>query len=110
MILAADRTDLANERTLLSYVRTSFTFILAGITIVKFFNTIPMYIFAGVCGAAGIGILFWGISRFNHVQNHVRQARGEIIITSTTTSIFGWSFQSIKNYLLEKIISTRALK
>jgi putative membrane protein len=58
--LAIDRTVLANERTLLSYIRLAITLIIAGISIVhfameKWFETIgflcvPIGIVAGIYG------------------------------------------------------------
>lgn len=36
--LAIDRTVLANERTLLSYLRTAFAFTVAGLTFLQFFE------------------------------------------------------------------------
>jgi len=58
--LAIDRTVLANERTLLSYVRLAITLIIAGISIVHFamekwfetigFLCIPIGIIAGIYG------------------------------------------------------------
>ena len=34
---AADRTRMANQRTLLSYIKTSFMLIVSGISLIKFF-------------------------------------------------------------------------
>ncbi|MDD4907919.1 MAG: DUF202 domain-containing protein [Candidatus Omnitrophica bacterium] len=66
------RTALANERTLLAYIRTTLSAWIFGMAAVKFF---PEY-FLMVClgwGAivSGVIILFWGIaqSRKRHVLN-----------------------------------------
>ncbi|MEA1928373.1 MAG: DUF202 domain-containing protein [Candidatus Auribacterota bacterium] len=45
--LAADRTILANERTLLSYLRLSLTLFVAGMSLIKFFES-TIYIIIGI--------------------------------------------------------------
>jgi len=59
--LAADRTQLANERTLLAYMRTALTLFIAGVSFIRFFSNIvivyvgwifiPVGIFAAIIGA-----------------------------------------------------------
>ncbi|NQU75787.1 MAG: DUF202 domain-containing protein [Planctomycetes bacterium] len=39
-LLAVDRTSLANQRTFLAYVRTTITLFGAGVTFIKFFDSI----------------------------------------------------------------------
>ena len=51
---AKERTHLAIDRTLLSYVRTSMTVVVVGITFLKFFNDPAMQ-------RAGIGLLIVAI-------------------------------------------------
>lgn len=48
--LAALRTDLANERTLLAYVRTALMSAGSGLTLIKFF--------ADISWAPGVGLAF----------------------------------------------------
>ncbi|MFH1037653.1 MAG: DUF202 domain-containing protein [PVC group bacterium] len=58
--LAADRTILANERTLLAYLRLSLTLFVVGVSFIKFFqNTVliitgcfflPLALLAGIAG------------------------------------------------------------
>lgn len=45
--LAADRTILANERTLLAYLRLSLTLFVAGMSLIKFFDS-TIYVIIGV--------------------------------------------------------------
>jgi putative membrane protein len=59
--LAIDRTVLANERTLLSYVRTALTMLVIGGTCIKFFDSIWIEI-VGVTfllGALATFIIGW---------------------------------------------------
>lgn len=44
--LAVERTAMANERTLLSYIRTSLALIVVGVTILKFFHSSSMHTLA----------------------------------------------------------------
>lgn len=39
-LLAADRTHLANERTLLAYLRTALTLFIGGVSFIQFFSTL----------------------------------------------------------------------
>ncbi|MDP8275234.1 MAG: DUF202 domain-containing protein [Candidatus Euphemobacter frigidus] len=58
--LVADRTILANERTMLSYLRLSLTLFVAGVSLIKFFENwilvvigglfIPLALLAGILG------------------------------------------------------------
>jgi len=58
--LAADRTILANERTLLSYLRLSLTLFVAGMSLIRFFDStifviigvifLPLAVLSGVTG------------------------------------------------------------
>ena len=63
------RTVLANERTLLAYIRTALSAWIFGMAAVKFFSENSLIVALGwVAVAAGIVILFWGIvqSRLRH--------------------------------------------
>ena len=60
-ILAIDRTTLANQRTLLAYIRTSFFFIGLGLTVVGIesferlkFIAIPLFIVAPIIILIGV--------------------------------------------------------
>jgi putative membrane protein len=63
---------MANDRTLLAFLRTSLTFCAAGIGLIKFLDH-PVF---GVIGwlfivLAGISLI-WGIYRYRHVKKVLR--------------------------------------
>ena len=74
--LAIARTDLANERTLLAYGRTSLMVAATGVTLIKFFPNLVL-----ACGvgwlltilAALIGII--GIVRFAKLRRRLNQQK-----------------------------------
>lgn len=67
-LLAGDRTELANERTLLSYIRTSLTIIIVGFSLNKFFD-IPMLQIIGVCLILlGVGTIIFGLWRYINMK------------------------------------------
>jgi putative membrane protein len=73
--LAVDRTILANERTLLSYVRLSITLIIAGISIVhfameKWFETVGF-----LCVPIGIGAGIYGWVRYRKMAEEIMELR-----------------------------------
>lgn len=73
--LAVDRTILANERTLLSYVRLSITLIIAGISIVhfameKWFETVGF-----LCVPIGIAAGIYGWIRYRKMAGEIMELR-----------------------------------
>ncbi len=62
--LAADRTALANERTLLSYIRTSVALAAAGGSLIHFLGSLVANIGGGLLLALAAGILGLGLQRF----------------------------------------------
>ena len=68
-LLTIGRTIMANDRTLLSFSRTSLAFFAAGIGLIKYLDH-PAYdvigwIFIGLAGA----FLIWGTHRYRHVKS-----------------------------------------
>ena len=55
--LAVDRTKLANQRTLLSFIRTSIMLFVAGITLLKIDETQLTYFKAGIL-VISVGLIF----------------------------------------------------
>ena len=56
------RTTLANERTLLAYIRTALSAWIFGMAAVKFFpENFPIVCLGWVASACGMIILFWGV-------------------------------------------------
>jgi putative membrane protein len=84
--LALERTKLANERTLLTYIRTGLYFLVAGSTLgyvvdSPFWNTMgwPLII-VGVLIAALGGVRFIGVARkINDSRKNIGNASAEFI-------------------------------
>ena len=65
------RTNLANERTLLAYVRTALAIAVSGMAAIKFFPESPLVVSLGwLAVAASIILLAWGIV-------HIRKVSGK---------------------------------
>jgi putative membrane protein len=63
--LALDRTRLANERTLLAYIRTAFMLVIAGATALKLFVETPgVGLTAWLFIASGVAVALIGTWRF----------------------------------------------
>jgi putative membrane protein len=63
--LAHDRTVMALERTLLSYIRTSFFLITTGVTVIKFLSAEPFFLAVGILlAAAAVGTFVFGLTRY----------------------------------------------
>ncbi len=70
--LAADRTALANERTLMSFIRTAVALAAAGGSLIHFFDSL-------ITTAGGVSLIIlaavtlgWGLQRFAHFQRHLK--------------------------------------
>lgn len=70
--LALERTRLANERTLFSYIRTSLYLLTAGIGIFQIESISHLYWLAWVCVISGIILFFLGIIRFRQMRIHLK--------------------------------------
>ncbi len=71
--LALIRTDLANERTLLSYARTSLMIAGTGATVIKFFGETRDKLALGiVLLLVGILLFIVGVTRFVKQQHRIR--------------------------------------
>lgn len=67
--LAIDRTNLANERTLLAYVRAFIGLFLAGVTFVKLFADDPVYVGIGFGSmVSGVVLLVVGGLRYARLR------------------------------------------
>lgn len=65
--LAVERTRLANERTLLAYIRSSLYFSIAGLTLNSFFQLELGWLLELAFWLVAIGILVSGIIRYRRV-------------------------------------------
>lgn len=72
--LAKDRTVLANERTLLSYIRTGFGLAAGGVTLLKLF---PEESSSRILGLtlliSGIAVICFGVVRFVSTRRRLNQ-------------------------------------
>jgi putative membrane protein len=75
--LAAGRTDLANERTLLAYVRTALAVFAAGVTLVHFFDSVWLEIVGWMFIPIGIVTLVVGIRRFQAMRRRIASMRND---------------------------------
>lgn len=74
--LAIERTKLANERTLFSYIRTSLYLLTAGIGILQFDSISRLYWLAWICMAAGVILFFLGFYRFGQMSRYLKKICG----------------------------------
>jgi len=71
--LNAARTILANERTVLSYIRTSLALFIAGITFIRFFDNRIIEIIGWVFIPLGLINLALGIIRYRGTRDHINE-------------------------------------
>ena len=69
--LAIDRTSLANERTFLAYLRTALTVFIAGVTFIRFFDSILIEIIGWIFVPVSIATFLIGIIRFKKFKKQV---------------------------------------
>jgi len=73
--LAIDRTILANERTVLAYLRGALTLFIAGVTFLHFFDT-GMLLYIGIlCVPLGLAVGFFGVLRYLKMDKSIRIVR-----------------------------------
>jgi len=71
-LLTIGRTIMANERTLLAFLRTFMTFFIAGIGLIKYSDH-PVFDTLGWIFIVLAGIFFiWGVHRYRHVRKVLR--------------------------------------
>ncbi|MFH2055424.1 MAG: DUF202 domain-containing protein [bacterium] len=70
--LATDRTVLANQNTFLAYIRTALTLFVAGITFIRFFDSLIIAIIGWAFIPAGIVTFIVGLVRYNHLRVSLR--------------------------------------
>ena len=71
--LDAARTKLANERTLLSYVRTSLALIVAGITFIRFFDYQIIVYLGWSFLPIGVINFILGVIRYHTTRDHINE-------------------------------------
>lgn len=70
--LAIQRTTLANQRTLLSFITASLTMSIAGISLIKFFSSESKHLFGGALIGLSLLTLALGIRNYFHHKNRIR--------------------------------------
>jgi putative membrane protein len=66
-----DRTALANERTLLSFVRTGLAFAAAGAGLIHFFDSVPVEVLGWLLLPFAIAITAIGVLRFLQMRRRI---------------------------------------
>ncbi len=75
--LIIGRTIMANERTLLAFLRTSMTFSIAGVGMIKYLDH-PVLDAIGWIFVVLAGIfLIWGVHRYRYVRKVLREVTPE---------------------------------
>jgi putative membrane protein len=76
--LAIERTRLANETTLLAYIRTGLYFLVAGSTLGQFIDTIFWKYAGGPIIVAGLAIMVAGVIRYRKVKKAIEISRKNV--------------------------------
>ena len=71
--LALQRTSLANERTLFSYIRTSLYLILAGFGLIKLEGFESLIWLGYTCFVLSVVIFFFGLYRYLNLKKHLKK-------------------------------------
>lgn len=79
--LGVERTALANERTLLAYVRTALAFLIAGASVLRFFDSRPYEIGGAVGLAVGAVVFAMGFVRFAQVRARIQRIEHPELLT-----------------------------
>ena len=70
--LALDRTVLANERTLLAYVRTTLGLLGGGVAVAHFIDDPWLTLLGWALALAAPAVMWIGIRRYQRVRAHLR--------------------------------------
>lgn len=76
--LAIERTNMANDRTLLSFIRTALYFAVAGITLQHLLPSLPGTISAIVFGSLSFCLLFIGIRKYRQIKTRIADSERHI--------------------------------
>ena len=83
--LAIDRTILANERTFLSYIRTALAQFAAGVSLIKFFDSLLLAFVGWVFIPLGMATFLIGLVRYRRMSRIIstsptgREEQGEAV-------------------------------
>ena len=76
--LALERTSLANERTLFSYIRISIYLVIGGIAFLKIEDLEPISWTGYISFGLSIFLLIYGVIRYRILRNRLQQFYGSI--------------------------------
>jgi putative membrane protein len=82
-LLAADRTELANETTFLAYVRTSFALLLAGVSLWQFFQSNLGIVTGTFFLFSSAVLLVIGYRRYKAMEEKIYSIRSEAKVIDT---------------------------
>jgi len=68
---AYNRTTLANERTLLAYLRTALTLFVAGVSFIRFFGVELLAVLGFIFVGISIILVIFGFYGFIKVKKHI---------------------------------------
>lgn len=71
--LAIDRTNLANQRTFLAFLRTGLAIAVVGLTFLEFLNTRSSMILGYACIGFGAGMILLGALQYRRMKQRLRQ-------------------------------------
>ncbi len=71
--LAAERTDLAIDRTLFSYIRTSMTVVIVGISLIKLFNDYYLHLIGYILLFVATGLFVIGFFQTNKLREKLKE-------------------------------------
>src|SRR4051794_15121782 len=74
-MLAIDRTIMANERTLMSYARTSLTLFVAGVSFLHFTDVLSLHFIGALFIPLGLFTFFFGYYRFLKKKSSIRKEK-----------------------------------
>lgn len=72
-VLAVDRTILSNERNLLAYIRTALAVLVAGVTLIHFFEGFILQVTGWVLIPVGVSTMAIGFRRYRKVKQTIEQ-------------------------------------
>jgi len=73
--LAVDRTILANERTLMAYLRSALTLFIAGATFLHFFELGMLFWLGAAFIPSSLAVAMFGITRYRRMNMSIRGIR-----------------------------------
>jgi putative membrane protein len=77
-LLAVDRTVVANERTLLGYIRTSLALMVTGASMVQFFDSELLHIAGWAIGGLAVPLLFAGLWHFGRRRSGLKPLMSKV--------------------------------